>query len=79
MLTDFEFYYWTTENEHATNEVTLNDFLDNHLTDDYDILRVDGTYAEIAERDGFVWAVHASGAGDFKNHKVQFDAIGFRS
>lgn len=78
MLTDHEFYYWSTDAEHANNEITMGDFLDNHLTGDYEISLVDGTYAEIKERDNFYWAVHASGDGDFRNHKVQFDAIGFR-
>ena len=78
MLTDLKFYQWSTEEEHATNEITMGDFLDNELTDDYEVYFIDGTYAEIKERGGFRWAVHASGDGDFRNHNVRFDAIGFR-
>lgn len=78
MITDNEFYYWSTEEEHSDNNITMGDFLDNELTDDYEITLVDETYAEIKERDGFYWAVHAYGNGDFRSHVVRFDSIGVR-
>ncbi len=79
MLTDNEFYCWETDEPHATNEITMGDFLDNELTDQYEVQTVDGTYAEISESSsGFYWAVHAGGDGDFTHHKVKFDAIGYR-
>ena len=77
MLTDNEFYYWETDEAHPDNSVTMGDFLDNHLTDEYEVREHDGTYAEIIEIDGgHCWAVHASGDGDFIHHKVQFDPMG---
>lgn len=78
MITDNEFYYWSTKDEHSSNEETMSDFINNHLSDDYDVYFVDGTYAEMKDINGFCWAVHAGGDGDFRNHKVQFDAIGYR-
>lgn len=80
MITDSEFYHWETDEAQTTNEITMHDFIDNELPDDiYEVYLHDGTYAEIQEiESGMCWAVHASGNGDFCNHKVQFDAIGYR-
>lgn len=78
MITDNEFYYWSTEEPHYDNNETMCDFLNNDLTDDYIVIYEDGTYAEIQEVDGgHCWGVHASGNGDCFNHKVQFVAMGF--
>jgi hypothetical protein len=77
MITDNEFHYWATEEEHSDNNETMSDFLNNELTDDYSVILVDGTYAEIQDESGHRWEVHASGDGDFYNHKVQFVPLGF--
>lgn len=75
MLTDSD-YYWSTEESHGNNQATMCDFLDNHLTDDYEVVMVDGTYAEIKNiGTGDVFEVHASGDGDFNNHKVRFEPL----
>jgi len=77
MITDNEFYYWSTEESHYDNNETMCDFLNNELTDDYVVTYEDGTYSEIKEVDvGHCWEVHASGDGDFFNHKVQFVPMG---
>ena len=68
-----ETYYWETEEYHANNMVTMSDYLDNHLPDNFDVLMIDGTYAEIKDTDtGKTWAVHASGNGDSNSHKAEF-------
>ena len=77
-MTDFPEYLWATEEEHANNNDTMSDFLDHELTDDYEVVFVDGTYAEIRDEHNFYWGCHASGDGDFFRHKITFDAIGFR-
>lgn len=66
-----ETYYWTTETFHANNNVTMDDYLDNHLDENSEVLVVDGTYAEI-ESNGVKYEVHASGDGNSFNHKVEF-------
>ena len=65
-------YLWETEEELANNTLTMNDWLDHHIDDTWDIIFHDGTYAEIKTNDNLVYEVHAGGNGDFKNHKVEF-------
>jgi len=65
-------YYWATDEPLSTNELNMHDFIDNHIIDDdIDVILHDGTYAEI-DLDGKIYEVHASGNGDFCNHKVEF-------
>ena len=69
-------YRWRTTEPHATNEITMGDYLENHLPDNFEELFVDGTYAEIMDKNTrAIWGVHASGDGDFCNHKVEFEFI----
>lgn len=65
-------YLWETEEELATNELTMNDYVLNHISDEWELLFLDGTYAEIQTDDNLVYEVHASGNGDFRNHKIEF-------
>jgi len=69
-------YYWTTEECHSDNNFTMQDYLNNHLSDEFEVTLEDGTYAEITSKStGAVWGVHASGNGDCFNHKVEFKNI----
>lgn len=71
-----EDFNWYTENSHSDNTETMCDYLENHLPDEYDILFQDGSYAEIFEKSSNrIWGCHASGRGDFNNHKVSFEFI----
>jgi hypothetical protein len=76
-----ETYYWNTELPLATNTDTMNDFLDNHLGSycgsDYKITEQDGTYAEIENKEGTNYGLHASGNGDFCSHKIEFDKLSY--
>tara|TARA_R110000787_G_C13064462_1_gene408225 strand:- start:83 stop:331 length:249 start_codon:yes stop_codon:yes gene_type:complete len=71
-----ESYYWTTEEYHSDNNITMSEYLEmqeeftheQHLTIDY----ADGTYAEGLDCKGNRWSVHASGDGDSFNHKIEF-------
>jgi len=65
-------YLWETEEELSTNELTMNDYILNHLSDEREVLFLDGTYAEIQTDDNSVYEVHASGNGDFRSHKIEF-------
>lgn len=74
-----ETYYWTTEEYHADNNVTMSEYLEmqeeftyeQQLTIDY----VDGTYAEGVDCKGNRWGIHASGNGDSFNHKIEFELL----
>lgn len=69
-----ETYYWKTENYHNDNNETMENYLENHIDEDIEILMVDGTYAEI-KKNGNKYEVHASGNGDSFNHKIEFELI----
>lgn len=65
-----------TELPLATNEVTMDYFIENlmaeHCGEDYEVVHEDGTYVEIQNDEGILYGVHASGNGDFCNHKIEF-------
>ena len=65
-----ETIYWKTEKPHSTNSETMADYLENENM--LDILMVDGSYAEGKNCKGEIYEIHASGDGDFCNHKVEF-------
>ena len=67
------FYRWKTEEALQDNYVTMCDFLDNHADDvfgEFTIELEDGSYCEIMTEKG-KYELHASGDGDFCNHKVE--------
>lgn len=68
-------FYFSTIHSHFNNTHTMSVFLEEYLPDDYEVVSQDGTYAEIISSDGTVYGVHASGNGDFNNHKIEFEAI----
>jgi len=62
-------FKWSTEYFHVDNCFTMNDYLDNHLPQDANIVFTDGSYAEITigERK---YALDAKGDGDSYHHIV---------
>lgn len=69
-------FRWTTEEFHSTNEVTMTDYLENHLPQNFETIFEDGTYSEIKNKNtGQIFAVRAMGDGDSFNHKVEFEFI----
>lgn len=68
-----ESIYWKTEEPHANNSETMCDYLEN--INMLDIIMVDCTYAEGVNAQGEKYEIHASGNGDFCNHKVSFKRI----
>ena len=71
-----EDYRWHTIEPHNNNEETMIDYLENHLSNEFEIIFNDGTYAEIMNKNtGRIWGVHASGDGDFTHHRVKFEFI----
>jgi hypothetical protein len=69
-------FNWETEESHSNNIETMSDYLENHLPSKYHIVNQDGTYAEIqSEENAEIYAVHASGNGDFTHHSVRFEKL----
>lgn len=68
-------YTWTTIDPHANNTETMVDYLNNHLPNGFNVICEDESYAEIMDEKNQRWAVHASGNGDFYNHRVRFEIL----
>lgn len=67
-------YYWQTEYNHFNNEETMEEFLNDHLEDKFEIILKDGPYAEIRNKEtNEIWGCHASGNDSFYDHKVEFE------
>ena len=75
-----ENYYWSTKFPHSDNSETCIDFLENemekHCGSDFELVYSDGSYAEIQNDKGELYALHVSGNGDFCNHQVSFKFLG---
>lgn len=70
----FMYYTWTTEEYHHDNTVTLTDYIENHMGDEFVLLCQDGNYAEVRCNDTLsVYGVTAYGRGDSFNHEVKFE------
>lgn len=63
-----------TEEELATNELTMNEFLELFDIPEEDIQLYDGTYVEL-KIDNVVYRVDASGNGDFRSHKIEIEKM----
>lgn len=70
-----ETYYFETNEPVFNNVETMDVFLNYYLDIDSEILLDDGTYVEILHK-GVRYGVHASGNGDFCNHKIEFEELG---
>ncbi len=75
-----ETYFWNTEEALSTNEMTMQDYLENHLTEHlgsaWEVIHEDGTYCEIQNKNTKeIYGLSASGNGDFVSHKIEFDFI----
>lgn len=68
-----ETIYWQTEEALNDNNFVMNDYLEN--INMLDITMTDGTYAEGVNAKGEKYEIHASGDGDFFNHKIEFKLI----
>ena len=69
-----ESIYWSTEEQLSENSLVMNDYLES--INMLDITVVDGTYAEGVNCKGEKFGIHASGNGDFFNHKIEFELLG---
>ena len=54
----------------------MEEYLNEYLPTEFDIIIHDGTYAEVQSKNtDCIYALHASGNGDFRSHKVVFEFI----
>lgn len=72
-------YTWETSKAMPTNSHSMDDFLDHHLFERFDIgakivLQKD-SYAEVQDGDNKTYQVCASGNGDFFSHRVEFNLL----
>ncbi len=79
---DFEsipdYKFTTTEPLDTTAETMdkfLNDYFYEVFNNDAIVTDEDGSYAEVLDVDGKLWALHASGDGDFTNHRIRFELL----
>ena len=73
MIIDECVYFYATEEPHHDNSATMDDFLEHELPDGFNVIIVDGSYANIQHSEtGFVYEAHAGGDGDFIHHRIDF-------
>jgi len=73
-----EDYTWITTTPMATNTDTMENFLDNHFYERFSekaqVLEDNESYIEV-EDNGKRYGVHASGNGDFCNHRIRIEEL----
>lgn len=76
-ISDIEngWYYWETENSHANNTVSANDFIENELPLNVDVYFQDENYLEFIFEDGKYYSATIFGNGDFTHHQSNFEFI----
>lgn len=72
---DLDDYTWQTEQPLSDNTIVMSDYLDNHMDRLWQILYVDGTYAEVLTEQWHLYELHASGDGDDVHHKISFVSV----
>lgn len=69
-------YKWSTDYYHHDNTFTMNDFIENHLTDNYEVIFNDGSYCEVqCVNTDKIYSLNAKGDGDCYNHIVEINLI----
>jgi len=64
---------WQTDEPHSDNTITMSEYINDMTL--LDITLIDGTYAEGVDCKGQRYGIHASGDGDFCNHKIEFELL----
>jgi len=66
-------FYWGTDYYHHDNAFTMQDFLNNHLPADFDVIFEDGSYAEVQQHaTDAIFSLDAKGNGDSYHHVVNW-------
>ncbi|WP_143813390.1 hypothetical protein [Parabacteroides provencensis] len=69
ILDGLQYYRWQTEYPLYTTTDSMNDFLENHLPDDYEVIECDGNQI-LVDIKGDKYEIAAYGDGDFCSHVV---------
>jgi len=68
-------YHWGTEDSHANNTETANDFIKNELPPNVDVYFQDENYLEFIFEDGKYYSATIFSNGDFTHHQANFEFI----
>ena len=68
-------YYWETENSHADNTESANNFIENELPPNADVYFQDENYLEFIFENGKYYSATIFGNGDFTHHQANFEFI----
>jgi len=69
-------FYWETDYYHHDNAFTMQDFLNNHLPADFEVIFEDGSYAEVQQHaTDAIFSLHAKGNGDSYHHVVNWHVL----
>ena len=73
---DTGIFYFETEDFHIDNSYTLEYFIDEYLTDSFEIIHQDGNYiVAYYKLTDIAYELSASGNGDSFNHMVFFGLV----
>jgi hypothetical protein len=66
-------FYWSTNYYHHDNAFTMQDFLNNYLPADFEVIFEDGSYAEVQQHaTDAIFSLNAKGNGDSFHHVVNW-------
>lgn len=68
-------YHWGTEDSHANNTETANDFIKNELSSNVDVYFQDKNYLEFIFEDGKYYSATIFGNGEKNYHQANFEFI----
>lgn len=71
-----EDFVWNTNHYHPDNTFTMNEYLEEHLPEEFECFFQDGSYAEIQHKVSWkTYALHAGGNGDSFSHRIKFEIM----
>lgn len=69
-------FCWATDYYHHDNAFTMQDFLNNHLPSDFEVIFEDGSYSEVQNQvTDAVFSLDAKGNGSSYHHVVSWERI----
>ena len=69
-------FYWETDYFHNDNAFTMQDFIENHLPTEFEVILDDGSYAEVQQHaTDAIFSLDAKGNGDSYHHVVNWHVL----
>ncbi len=69
-------FYWKTDYYHHDNAFTMQDFIENHLPNGFEVIFDDGSYVEVKQNStNTIFSLDAKGNGDSFNHVVNWHVL----